>query len=332
MTISRERAADFEAQGTDGIKRWLRIAAERYVLANSDRWAWAPFELFIGTRDSLASAIEAGYRELSPTGQSDFRDAVAGVVGELDPRPEYAEMWRFLIELAWLLPAPAAVKVMEIRFTDSFFDAFCETDVDLFHEAFTFISNTAATGPEAECLIGRMAESNRFDFHYARHALLRLCEVAPDHWTDHLAITRDKLHELFRSLRDEGEQAQDELAADVLAVIGFDRLATEFANEHTRLDLSPVAWWERPSDIWLWRALVERLKIVMVPNPPVSVTWIALAARPSDRRALANIQIAQEPAQQQVELPATDVDLEIDPTLVDSALGPAPVVPDLQDA
>lgn len=273
MTISMERLASFETHGVSGMRRWLRTAAETYFVERRGRWAFEPFELLISTRDTLAGDINEGYHLLSVRGQADFRDALIGVLEELEPRPDLAELWQFLVELAWLLPAPGAVRVLDQRFTDDFFEALCANDGGLFTRIFLFVSNTAASGPAAERCVYRLVESNRFHFRGARHALLRLCTISPEHWTRHLALTRDGLHLMFER-SDDLERVQEELAADIFRVIGFSRF-------HQGLTELRLAGDERSaSDDWLLRALAERTRSVLVLRDPGG--WrLAPAERPN---------------------------------------------------
>ncbi len=290
MSISEKRSKAFEDLGVSGMARWLRVAAENYFLAKqSDPHVFSPFELFVLSSDSPAMGIEAGYQTLSPEGQASFRDAIAIVFAELDVRSNNAPIWRIIFELAWLLPAPGALKIIEQRFTDAAIDLLCESEDFQFHELISFVSNLAVVGPEAERLMRRMVESRRFDFHYARNMLLRLCEISPDNWTNHFALMRDKLYRMFMeglATPEKIAQAQDELSNDILDVIGFDR----FANGIVRLYLINDGWWQRPSDGWFWASLAERTRRILL-RFNVAICWIAAKERPNDWRTLLNVSV-----------------------------------------
>jgi hypothetical protein len=113
--------------------------------------------------------------------------------------------------------------------------------------------------------------------------LVRLCEIDPDGWTEHMAVTRDPLHAQWVRIRERrGLEAmrasQDKLALQIYRSIGFDRLCKDLG----RLSVVTDAPFWMPTDNWLWRALLERARVIV----PLPDGRIAAADRKNDPRKL----------------------------------------------
>jgi hypothetical protein len=284
--ISEDKIAAFEALGCSGIQRWLRSAVETYLLKGQTRWAFRPFELMVGQRDSLSSDIDSMFQCLSPVAQADFRLALVRVLEELEAQRDLAEVWRCMIELAWLLPAPAGVAVLERRFTCAFLNELCADDSGLFDHIFAFTCNTATSGESAERCIRRLVDSKHFNVDYSRLALLRLCEIAPDHWPSHFALTRDLLAAMFRGMAATLGmkvcwEAQEDMAKGIWTVIGFDRFESGLGmlSFDARADAN---------DRWFWDALTNPRSgdSCIIIRSQRGDWFIAPQARPNDLRCV----------------------------------------------
>ena len=286
MAISEERLSGFESRSPEEMARWLEIAATRYFCEGRDADAFRPFELFIGTAESTATEIRLAYDRLSIPGQVDFRTALVRTLSSLEADPGLSEVWKFLIELSWLLPEPEVVARLGARLNDSFLDSLCAHDPALFDHVFGYILNVAPHTQDAATCIRRLARSPHYDVRSSRQTLLRLCEIDPDNWTRQFALLRDSIHRLFANIRKERSlesmiTAQDELACDIFGATGFDRFLEGLPDLYFVRDGSVGV----PSDNWYWRSLSERQGVIRIHHVP-DTGEVALSPRtnPNERR------------------------------------------------
>ena len=286
MAISEKRLSEFEGRSPEEMARWLEIAATRYFCEARDADAFRPFELFIGTAESTATEIRLAYDRLSVSGQIDFRTALAQTLSSLEANPDLSEVWKFLIELSWLLPESEVVARLGTRFNDNFLDSLCKNDPDLFDHIFGYILNVAPHTQDAATCIRHLARSPHYDIRSSRQTLLRLCEIDPDNWTRQFALLRDSIHLLFANIRKERSlesmiAVQDELARDIFGVTGFDRFLEGLPELYFVRD-GPVGI---PSDNWYWRSLSERQGLIRIHHVP-DTDEVALSPRtnPNERR------------------------------------------------
>jgi len=95
--------------------------------------------------------------------------------------------------------------------------------------------------------------------------LMRLCEITPEHWTRHLALTREPLHILFRELQgtmtsaeNSSSEHQDQIAGDIFGVIGPDLLFKGLQDVYLSNDSNT------PSDEWFWQSIFERKRLFTI--------------------------------------------------------------------
>ena len=288
MAISENRLSEFESQGPKEMAQWLQTAAIYYFCKTHDPDAFGPFELFIGTTESTATDIRLAYDRLSVSGKIDFRTALVQTLSSLEPHPNLSEVWRFLIELSWLLPEPEVVAMLGTRFNDNFLDSLCANDPELFDHIFGYVLNVAPHTQDAARCIRHLVRSSHYDIRFSHQTLLRLCEIDPDSWTQQFALLRDSVYKFFAYVRKNYclksmITSQEELAHDVFGVTGFDRFMEGLSGLYFVRD-GPVGV---PSDNWYYRSLLERQKLILISyDPDTNMLGLSPHTNPNERRLL----------------------------------------------
>jgi hypothetical protein len=320
MAISSERAAKFSSLGGKAIRQWLVAAVEEYFGKGHGPESFAPFELFFPAAPTAAAALAPAYDVLSPAGKMKFRSALSNLVRLLSA--DQTEAWVFVAELIWRIKAHDAVSEVERRFNEAFIKQLTRRSRKPLDTIVAYIRNTDFEKKTAAVrFLHRIVSSTYFNDAQTQTILVRLCEIDPDGWTNHLRVTRDRLHAQMVRLRerhsdDYMRETQDRLALQIYRSIGYER----FIEGLKKLDfVTDAPFWE-PTDNWLWRALVERTGEI-VPGPD---GWVAPSDRPKDRCKLANHQLRSAPPIRRVveERRITSAPAEVSQALGDNIIEP----------
>jgi hypothetical protein len=284
MAISETRIKDFSNTNEKAIREWLTVAIDRYFAEGGGSISFAPFELFFARAETPAAALAEGINKLPANARAKFNKSLAAVVRMLPPAR--GDVWVFVAELVWRVDASIAVDEMERRFNEAFLDEMSSKVPGAFEIIVGYIRNSTFTKKRALAkLLRRIVSSSHFNDAQTRLTLIRLCEIDPDNWTAHMGLTRDHLHKQMVRIRERQNvgsmlTAQEELAEDIFSAIGFDR----FVRRLWRLRIIPDAPYWLPTDNWIWRALAERMRLVV----PLPNGHLAPAARRTDVRSVRN--------------------------------------------
>jgi len=205
--------------------------------------------------------------------------------------------------LVWRIESFVAIEEMERRFNEAFIAELVWSDRRQFDRIVALLRNsTVSNGKGLSRLLRRIVSSSHFNDSQTALMLLRLCEIDPDRWTDHMALTRDLLHAQWtrtklRNGLDAMRSAQDRLALQLYRAIGYDRLKKGLAKLHMMTGAPNTV----ANDNWFWRALVERSRAIV---PGIDGT-IAPADRPNDRWKLTGKCVVFEPPSRLGDSPPT---------------------------
>ena len=282
MAISNERSREFARLGREQMLEWLLAAVEEFYREGRGPAAFAPFELFFPPAESDAQALALGIAALPVRARATFKSAVAGLVRVLSIGDQ--QVWTFVAELVWRIESPAAVDEFELRFNDAFIAEMIAAAPKQFDVIVAFLRNSTVSNSKSLVrLLRRIVSSAHFNDSQTTLTLVRLCEIDPGGWTEHMAATRDTLHTQWTRIHktkglEAMRAAQDKLALQIYRAIGFDRLHKDIG----RLTVITDAPGWKPSDNWFWRALFERVRALV----PLSDGRIAAADRLNDPRKI----------------------------------------------
>jgi hypothetical protein len=240
---------------------WLAITAEDYFVNNQGIDAFAPFDMRVAMASAPAQAI-ANWALAKPNTRMRLARALALYVQRMPP--SIPEIWLFVVDLARRLDATDLVSNVEQRLGQQhLLDQLEQTQSGFVNELCSWLLNISSANTDQERphakLARRLVNSGYLSDSKARLILLRLCEVDPDGWVAHFNSLRGLLHRQMTRIRvtrgvEVMQQVQDELAEQILDVIGPERLATDMRDLLFLGNASDVT----PSDNWFHRALVER--------------------------------------------------------------------------
>ncbi len=268
MALSQKRKTDFENLITspDDCYDWLVTSTEAYFLDGKESSAFKPFELFIGRTETLAEDLKLGITSLSRNVQRIFIRVLEKALSEIEGSPDQLDMFLFLVELAWALPAPNAIKAIEKRLNPAFVDYLFSNDSNRsFDEFCEIILALARPSAQAVSCIKRIVDLNQFNQNITWHVLVRLIEIDPDNWVSHFALTRSFLFNSFKGIAHDKQaiewsldEYQDNLAKSILSLLPFDLFANGL-GQLLIIDNQSLA-----SDKWFLDSLILRLKLVEI--------------------------------------------------------------------
>lgn len=279
MAISDKRLRDFAQLSAGEMLEWLASAVEEFFHEGRGPEAFSPFELFFLTAESQAQALSLGVGALPARARAKFKSAVGQLVRVLAPADH--EAWTFVAELIWRIESYAAVDELERRFNEAFISEMIERAPRQFDVIITFLRNSTVSNSKSLVrLLRRIVSSTHFNNSHTVLMLMRLCEIDPDGWTEHMAVTRDPLRIQWTRIHERKgmetmRASQDRLALQIYRTIGFDRMKRDCG----KLSIVTGAPYTLASDNWFWRALFERARALV----PFEDGTIAPADRPNDR-------------------------------------------------
>lgn len=251
--------------------RWLSTAADEHFDEAKGINAFKPFDRYFTPRtESAPEALANGLHSLPSRAQNTFKSAIEQFVQGI-PAGQ-TDVWSFICELIFRLDAGNAIHAIERRLTPHFITAMEAAAPAGFRVAthlLNLLRNVSPAHTEESrpltTLVRRLIQSDAVNDAQARVTVLRLCEIDPDEWFEHLACCRALLHQqMNRILSTRSAEAlqtmQDELAEDIVAAIGFDRLARDLGKLRLTKDLRP----EDPSEDWLFEATFVRRGLVVM--------------------------------------------------------------------
>ena len=195
------------------VRLWMQAGLDSYLKKDMGRWAFRPFEHYIGVRDDLAEDLRAIYDDLAPDDQGLWRSAIRDILAMQGRDPSRGSATRVLIDLAALVRAHEVLDVLPtlVAGTDSFLDQVVRTAIAL-------ASQTDAT---RTCL-ERIHTSPSFSADYAGLILRALCHVDPDGWLDHVENLAQAMSILVGQLEDDSTKRF--YARDILDAVSLSRL------------------------------------------------------------------------------------------------------------
>ncbi len=166
------------------VKSWLSTALDAWFEEDAGRWAFRPFALHIGQRESdLARDLRTIYAEQPAIERARWRQAVRDLVAERGTSAAFRPALEVLLDLATLMPAPDVLDVLPRLVTDA--DG-REANRLANKVVAAAVSLSSPTRSALDCL-ERIRTSPLFAPHHAGLVLTALCEVDPDRWANHVA-------------------------------------------------------------------------------------------------------------------------------------------------
>ena len=212
-----ERLTPFDANNPDAerVLLWMQAGLDGYLEENAGRWAFRPFEHYIGVRDDLAEDLSAIYEDLAPYEQGLWRSAIRSYLATQGRDPSHDSATRVLIDLAALIRAHEVLDVLPTLVagrTDSLLDQVVQTAVAL----------ASQTDASRACL-ERIRTSPSFSPDYAGLVLLALCHADPDGWLGHVENLARPMNVLANRL-EHGSTALRFYANGILDAISLSRV------------------------------------------------------------------------------------------------------------
>lgn len=255
--------AELEKAPPRALSEWLEVGIRELARVGMGR-AFSPLDDFIRQAGGVGEGLELATNHMGPAFRVKLRRALKLQAGIWPPTDRVA--WTVILELTWRLGAVEVAEVLLRRCSERFLNQLLGEDKRAF---ITFIHYLRGLPPgdgrTLSDLIGRLVSMPSFPDSQARLTLAKLCEIDPDGWVDHFRRSRTHLHRQMTRINETSSYEQmlafqDELAEDLLDLIGFDRFADDCNKLRIMVD-PPNA---TPTDNWFTKSLVERVKLIEV--------------------------------------------------------------------
>ena len=206
---------------TQRVLRWMQAGLDGYLEKDAGRWAFHPFERYIGVRDDLAEDLRAIYEDSDPDIQGLWRSAIRDLLATQGRDPSKGTATRVLIDLAVLVRAHEVLDVLPTLLAgdaDSLLDQVVQTAVAL-----------ASPTDAARACLESIRTSPSFSADYAGLVLLALCHVDPDGWLSHVENLAQPISILASRLEDDSTALRF-YARGILDAISLSRLQSADLN------------------------------------------------------------------------------------------------------
>lgn len=230
------------------VKTWLGDGLRAFFLGlpTESPSAFEPLSRFIlRSPVDLADDLKDVYDLVPLARQGIWRQAVTDLLAELPTLQEHVPVFETLLSLARAMPAYEVLPVLPTRAGNGQFGTLrTEEDVPLSDRIFiAALDLTARTQEAATCLRLLIDRTPDFNRAYSPLALTSLCRADPDHWFEHLVLLGTWIQEQHTNHPSElAEEDLSFLAADLIAIVGVDRITKRF---HELNQTPPNDWFAK---------------------------------------------------------------------------------------